>query len=86
MNVLNIADLINLPAAAFGAAGSIVLAFGTYSMEPPVGRAFWAEAVIRENPPIEARNKTRRGKQRLGLGLILLAFLLQGAAVIAPKI
>lgn len=75
---------LTLFSAIFGAAGSMVLAAGTYGVEPPVGQAFWAESVAAMNPEIEARNRKRVFIQRIGLGLILFAFVLQGISAFAP--
>lgn len=67
--------------AIFGAAGAVVLFFGSYALEPNAAFGF-------ANPPeqarVDARNSRRVLVQRIGLGLILMAFVLQGVSAFAP--
>jgi hypothetical protein len=69
--------LINLAAAVLGAVGAIVLFKGSFAYEG------FAQTYGRDWEAIKAqtkRNRRRQIMQRIGLGLILASFVLQGAA------
>ena len=68
---------INLVAAALGAIGAIVLFNGSFAYES------FSRNYSRHGGEVEAqkaRNLSRRLKQRIGLGLILVSFVGQGTA------
>ena len=68
---------INLAAAALGAIGAIVLFNGRFAYES------FSPWQSRDGKAVEAqtkRNLRRQLKQRIGLGLILVSFVLQGIA------
>jgi hypothetical protein len=71
--------LINLAAAVLGAIGAIVLFNGSFvyeSFSPMHSRRQRADTVKAQTE----RNRRRQIMQRIGLGLILASFVLQGAA------
>jgi hypothetical protein len=68
---------INLAAAVLGAVGAIVLFNGSFAYES------FAPYYGRDRELLEAQSKSnriRRRKQRIGIGLILASFVVQGAA------
>jgi hypothetical protein len=68
---------INLVAAALGALGAIVLFNGSFAYES------FSPLHSRTLKTVEAqtdRNLSRQLKQRIGIGLILASFVVQGAA------
>ena len=68
---------INLVAAALGAIGAIVLFYGSFAYEG------FPQYYSRDGKAVKAqtdRNLSRQLKQRVGLGLILASFVLQGVA------
>jgi hypothetical protein len=72
--------LINLAAAALGALGTIILFFNSWSLEPHFGGVFSGPTYAKDTADLKARNAARKLWQRIGLGLILASFILQGAA------
>jgi hypothetical protein len=66
---------INLVSAALGAIGAIVLFNGSFAYES--FQPYHSAATIKAQT---ARNLIRQLKQRIGIGLILASFVLQGAA------
>jgi uncharacterized membrane protein len=66
---------INLAAAVLGAVGAIVLFNGSFAY---ASRTVWTDerSVAKRNK----RNLRRQLKQRIGIGLILASFVVQGAA------
>ena len=77
-------QLITVLSAAFGIAGTVVLFFGTYGLEPLEGGVFGSSAVLEWNERVKAKNAARVIRQRVCLGLICLSFVLQGAAIFFP--
>jgi hypothetical protein len=75
---MNGLQLVTALSAAFGAGGSILILLGTYGFEPHEGAVWGSDAVTQANKEIDKRNKSRFTKQRAGIVLLLVAFLLQG--------
>jgi hypothetical protein len=68
---------LNLAAAVLGAIGAIVLFKGSFAYES------FSQNYGRDGVAMRAqidRNRRRQRKQRIGLGLILASFVLQGVA------
>ena len=76
---------LTLVSAILGAAGSGVLFFNSYALEPSEGAVWGGPDVDAENARIARRNASRVFLQRIGLGLILAAFVLQGLSAFAPS-
>ena len=72
--------LINLAAAALGAIGAIILFLSSWSLEPHGGGFFAGPTYEQDTAALNARNAARMRWQRVGLGLILASFVLQGIA------
>jgi hypothetical protein len=72
-------QLMSLTAAAAGILGTALLFLGTYGFEPREGAAFYGPILEKWNKGVESRNATRRRQQRIGLVLLGVSFLLQGA-------
>ena len=74
---------LNLASAAAGAIGTMLLFSGSFAYEQLGGYA--NQALVDK---VRARNKRRQTSQRIGLCLLLLSFLLQGAGAVvaAPSI
>ena len=60
-----------------GIAGTIFLFFGSYAYEPLAGGVLWSDSVKKFNAGVDARNEVRGLRQRVGLCLLGLSFLIQ---------
>lgn len=78
-------QFVNLLSAAIGAAGTIVLFIGSYSIQPLEGAVFNSPEVEEFNARTKAKNKERIVIQRVGLALLCASFLLQAVAVFLPS-
>ncbi len=76
------AHYVALLSAFLGAAGTIVLFFGTYGLQPFEGAAFGGPIVNEANAHIAAMNEARMVKQRVGLALLCTSFFAQAVAVL----
>jgi hypothetical protein len=85
MMSLTCAQWANLAAALLGAAGSIILVIFSWPYEPHQGAVWGSDAVTTENKRIDARNRQRHIWQRIGLGCLCVAFILQALAIFAWK-
>jgi hypothetical protein len=72
------AKILGLLSAALGAGGTLLLFFGSFAYEAPA--AYMSAKLVAD---MTKRNKRRQFKQRLGLLLLLLSFILAGASVCA---
>jgi len=77
---MTLVQSVGLSAAIFGAAGTAILFFNSYAFQPLQGAVFGSPSVTEANNHIKARNIQRRKWQLVGLGLLLLSFVIQGAA------
>jgi hypothetical protein len=71
---------INLVAAALGAIGTIILFFKSWTLEPLGGGFFGGPQFEQHRADVTARNAARMCWQRIGIGLILASFVVQGVA------
>jgi hypothetical protein len=78
------AQLVVVLSAVLGIAGTVILFFGTYGLEPLEGGVFGSPEVQEWNERVKAKNAARVIRQRVGLGLICFSFVFQGAAVFLP--
>jgi hypothetical protein len=81
---LSLAQDENTASAAFGALGTLVLFASSWSDEPREGGVFGGPILDAWNKKVDARNKRRRIYQRIGLGFLMIAFVLQGIATLTP--
>ena len=72
--------LINLAAAVLGAIGTIILFSTSWSLQPLGGAQLGSDQLVKDNEGIRAKNAARALWQRVGLGLILASFVMQGVA------
>jgi hypothetical protein len=56
------------------------LFFNNWSLEPHFGGVFSGPTYAKDTADLKARNAARKLWQRIGLGLILASFILQGTA------
>lgn len=70
-----------LISAALGACGTIVLFFATYGFQPLEGGVFGSPELQEWNARIKAKNKERKIRQRIGLGLLCCSFAVQAVSV-----
>ncbi len=75
------AQCANLLAALFGASGTIFLFFGSYAFQPLEGAPFNSPELEQWNGRIKVKNRVRKTKQRIGLGLLCASFAIQAVAV-----
>jgi len=75
------AQMANLASAGFGAAGTIVLFFGSYALQPFQGGIFGSDALTASNNSIRVANAARVVRQRIGLVLLCLSFTVEAIAV-----
>jgi len=75
MSHLQIATLIS---AGFGLAGTIILFFASWAMQPLIGAAWGSPVVTEANIRIGVRNRWRKHAQRVGLIFLCLSFAMQG--------
>lgn len=76
-------DLIKslaLASAVLGAVGTTLLFWGSFAFEAPP--AYMDEEMI---GAMTRRNKARRSKQRFGLSLLLVSFVIQAIVVVADQ-
>jgi hypothetical protein len=71
------AQIVGLLSAVSGAVGTLFLFFGSFAYEqlPP----YTNPEIIRD---MAERNKRRQFRQRIGLGLLMLSFVLAGFSVV----
>ena len=74
-------QLVELAAAASGAAGTIILYRNSYTLEPFEGGVLGSPQVDEHNESVKKRNADRVRAQRQGFGLLCVSFLLQAVAV-----
>jgi hypothetical protein len=74
-----------LLSAIFGAAGTIFLFFGSYTLEPLAGAVWGGPVVDKENAKIRGKNKSRILRQRIGLVFLCLSFIIQVVSVFLPN-
>jgi hypothetical protein len=70
-----------LASAALGAAGTITLFFGSYSLQPFEGGVFGSDRLTALNRQTRAKNARRIIRQRIGLVLLCLSFFGQAVAI-----
>lgn len=70
-----------LLSAILGAAGTIVLFFGSYAFQPREGAPFGGPILDKANAQIDAMNAARLIRQRVGLALLCASFFAQGVAI-----
>ena len=75
------AQYAGLGSATLGAIGTIILFFGSYSIQPLEGASFGSDTLTEYNNRIKAKNANRLLRQRIGLGFLCLSFTVQAAAV-----
>ena len=73
---------VELASAVVGSAGTLILFFSSYALEPFSGGVFGSPAVTAENDRIRKSNRLRKRWQQVGLLLLLASFLLQVVAAI----
>ncbi len=75
------AQYAGLSSAALGVIGTIILFFGSYSVQPLEGAPFGSDALTEYNNRIKAKNASRLLRQRIGLGFLCLSFAVQAVSV-----
>ena len=75
------AHWVGLLSAILGAAGTVILFFGSYSLEPREGAVWGGPEVDKWNAARDVRNAKRIRRQRIGLAFLLASFLAQGITV-----
>lgn len=78
---MTVAQYAELGSATLGALGTIILFFGSYSIQPLEGAPFGSGTLTEYNNRIKAKNANRLLRQRIGLGFLCLSFTLQAVAV-----
>lgn len=78
---MNAAQYVALLSASFGAVGTGFLYHGTYGFEPYKGAVYGGLEVQQINADIEAKNRSRKRSQRIGIALLFLSFILQAVTV-----
>lgn len=73
---MTISQYTILLSAGLGFAGSALLYWGTFGLEPLAAGGF-AEAAIQHNQGVRLRNETRKRLQQAGLLLLALSFFVQ---------
>lgn len=81
---MTLAQYAALGSALFGAAGSVVLFFWSYTLQPFEGGVMGSLEVMAHNDRVRISNRRRLPMQRLGLGLLIISFVIQGAAAFIP--
>jgi len=74
-------QIAGLASAILGAIGTIVLFFGSYSVQPLEGAPFGGPILDASNNKIKAKNASRILRQRIGLAFLCLSFAVQAFAV-----
>jgi hypothetical protein len=80
---MNLSQAMNLASAVFGAAGTMILFFSSYSLQPLEGGVFGGPALTEYNAKIQAKNARRLVLQRVGLALLCASFVVQAAVALA---
>jgi hypothetical protein len=75
------AHWVALLSAVLGTAGTIILFFGSYSLEPREGAVWGGPEVDKWNAARDVRNAKRIVRQRIGLAFLCASFFAQGVAV-----
>jgi len=78
---MTLAHWVALFSAILGAAGTVTLFFGSYSLEPREGAVWGGPSVDAWNKGRDERNANRIVRQRIGLFLLCTSFFAQGVAV-----
>lgn len=74
------AQVATLVAAGFGAVGSLVLYLNTYALQPIQG-GFAGPGTREYTAEVKAHNQRRTRWNRLGIGFLLVGFLIQAVSV-----
>jgi hypothetical protein len=74
---LTIGQWKDLLSAVLGAAGTLLLFFGSYAYEPLGGAAFGGPIIEAHNAEVHARNNVRKFRQWAGLTLLFCSFVAQ---------
>jgi hypothetical protein len=75
---VTVSKIVGLVSAASGALGTLLLFFGSFAYEQP---AYYMSKNM--NDAMVKRNTRRQVFQRMGLGLIMLSFVLAGLSVLS---
>ena len=75
---------IALASALFGIAGTALLFFYSYTIEPTDGAVFGSAEVDASNAAINAANAHRTRMQRIGFALLCISFVAQGVGAFLP--
>jgi hypothetical protein len=74
-------QVANLVSSLFGAAGTTLLFFFSYTYIPLGGGAWGGPTLDAANAKTSAKNVIWKRKQRVGFGLLCVSFVIQAAAV-----
>jgi hypothetical protein len=74
---VTISHIVGLLSAVSGAVGTLFLFFGSFAYEQP--SAYMSPQLIGD---MVKRNKKRQFRQRIGLGFLMLSFVLAGFSVV----
>jgi hypothetical protein len=74
---VTISHIVGLLSAVSGAVGTLFLFFGSFAYEQP--SAYMSLQLIAD---MVKRNKKRQFRQRIGLGFLMLSFVLAGFSVV----
>lgn len=77
-------QVLTFASAIFGAAGSLLIFYGTFAMEPPSAAVWGGDETAAEDARVAERNKLRRLRLQAGLVCLMLAFTLQAVSAFAP--
>jgi hypothetical protein len=78
---MNLERLTGLLAAIVGAAGTAILFFNSWAIQPLEGGVLGSPGLTEYNNRIRAKNDRRLMWQKVGLGLLLLSFILQAISL-----